>query len=365
MKQKRRRKKYPGIRKRGQDRYEVSYYVSGKRITETVIASNEKDAYIFKLRRLANSGRNVILDKESQEITFAQALEQYLTSTEKLLTLNTQQRSVCIYNHFLDFLKETSPEFCFVHQVSGKVAKRYKEHLLALPGKSPSGMNTDITKLRAIFKKFIEFGFIRENPFYAIEKIPNRLARPVKKHLPTDYEIRQILDYTSNDPSYREITRFLVRVGRRIEETCLYEKKDVLKDREGRPIKIKIRPEIAKNRFAEELSLDDELAEVVKEALHKNSKIRYLFTNKEKRKIAQNTYRLYLQEICTSNKLNKITPHCFRYYVCNKLLNSGVNLKDAMAITGHLDLQSFMSYIKTTEKGKQKALKFTRLALIQ
>lgn len=32
-----------------------------------------------------------------------------------------------------------------------------------------------------------------------------------------------------------------------------------------------------------------------------------------------------------------------------------------MAITGHLDIESFMSYVKTTEEGRQKALTVTRL----
>lgn len=203
------------------------------------------------------------------------------------------------------------------------------------------------------------------NPFYAIEKIPQRLAKPKKKHLPADYEIKQILDFTANDPSYREVTRFLIRVGRRIEETSLYEKKDVLTDSSGIPIKILVKPEISKTREHGEITLDEELAGIVTEALQKNPKERFLFTNKEKRKIAQNTYRLFLQDICKRKKLNNITPHCFRYYICNKLLNSGVNLKDAMAVTGHLDLQSFMSYIKTTEAGKQKVLAVTRLDKIR
>lgn len=50
-----------------------------------------------------------------------------------------------------------------------------------------------------------------------------------------------------------------------------------------------------------------------------------------------------------------------RYYVVNKLLNAGINFKDAMAITGHMDVQSFMSYVKSTDSGRQKALVITRL----
>ena len=153
----------------------------------------------------------------------------------------------------------------------------------------------------------------------------------------------------------------MVRVGRRIEETTLYEKKDVLLDENKKPTKLLIRQENTKNKEAGELSLDDELANIINKALLKHPKEPSLFTNKEQRKISQNTYRDVLGKITKQYKLNEITPHCFRYYVVNKLLNSGINLKDAMAITGHLDIESFMSYVKTTEEGRQRALAVTRL----
>ena len=365
MTQKRKYKKYPGVRQRGRDSFEINYYVNGKRKSGTVKASTAGEAYTQRLKRIANSESVLTVQKEFPQVTFNDAFERYLVNTEKLLHFNTRQRSQCVYNHFLDFLKTFYPGAIYIHQITGDIVKQYKDYMLSLSDKSPSGVNTDIDKLRAIFKKYIEIGFIETNPFYAIEKIPQRLAKPKKKHLPTDYEIKQILDCIANDPSYREITRFLIRVGRRIEESSLYEKKDVLTDSRGVPIKILVKPEISKTREHGEITLDEELAEIVTEALKKHPRERFLFTNKEKRKIAQNTYRLFLQDICERKKLNNITPHCFRYYVCNKLLNSGVNLKDAMAVTGHLDLQSFMSYIKSTEAGKQKALAVTRLALIQ
>ena len=73
--------------------------------------------------------------------------------------------------------------------------------------------------------------------------------------------------------------------------------------------------------------------------------------------------RLYSQKKIVIHG-QKLTPHCFRYFVVNRLLNSGVNLKDAMAITGHVDIESFMSYVKTTEEGRQKALSVTKLEMI-
>ncbi len=357
----RKRKKYSGVRQRGHDSYEINYYANGKRVSETVKASTEAEAYAYKLKRIFDADATLPTQKAVVQISFEQAIEKYLINTEKLLHSNTRQRSLCIYKHLRNYLKHFHPEVEFIHQITSDIVKRYKDYLLSIPTKSPSGINTDISKLRAIFKKFIEIGFLEKNPFYAVEKIPQRLAKPQKKHLPTDYEIKQILECTAKDSSYREITRFLIRVGRRIEETSLYEKKDVLKDSAGKPIKILVRPEISKTKEPGEIPLDGELAEIVNEALTKHVDTQFLFTNKERRKISQNTYRNYLQDICKAKELNKITPHCFRYFVANKLLNSGINLKDAMAITGHLDLQSFMSYIKTTEEGKQKALAVTRL----
>jgi len=361
----RKRKKYTGVLRRGNNSFRINYYVNGKRIEETVKASSEAEASIVRHKRLANADMKITVIKEFEPVTFEQAFERYLINTDKLLDPNTQQRSQCVYNHFIDYKNIHYPQALYIHQVNGEIAKRYKEYMLALPGKSASGINTDIDKLRAIFQKLIEIGFIEVNPFYLIEKIPKRLAKPQKKHLPTDYEIKQILDYTANNLSYREITRFLVMAGRRIEEACLYEKRDVLTDSKGNPIQIIVRPEIAKTKETGEVTLDEELSTIVKDALLKNPEVKYLFTNQDKRKVAQNTYRLYLKNICEKKKLHNISPHCFRYYVCQKLLDAGVNLRDAMAITGHSDIKSFMSYVKTTRKGRLKALAVTSLQHIK
>ena len=361
MTNKRRYKRYAGVRQRGEGSFEINYYVNGSRKTETIQANTEGEAFAIRLQRMATAGLHST-ECLSAGVSFKDAIDHYLRNTEKILQRNTRQRSECIYNHLLDFFKEAYPSIALVGQVTVEVAKRYKEHLLSIPGKTPSGINTDISKLRAIFRKFEEYGFILENSFKRVEKIPIRLARPEKKHLPTDYEIKSILAATDGDPSYDEITKFLVRVGRRIEETTLYEKSDVLLDENKMPVKIMVRPEITKTKDTGEVPMDEELAGIVKRALDKHPDQKPLFTNFAQRKISSNTYRDYLRRLCEEHKLSEISPHCFRYFVVNRLLNSGVNLKDAMAVTGHVDIESFMSYVKTTEEGRQKALGETRLS---
>jgi len=360
MASKRRHKRYAGVRQRGTGSFEINYYVTGNRKTETIQANTEAEAYAIRLQRMANAGQ-CSTENIATGVSLKDAIDHYLRHTGKILQGNTRQRSECIYNHLVDFLKEEHCSITLVNHITSEIGNRYKEHLLSRPGKSPSGINTDISKLRAIFRKFEEYGFIFENPFKKVDKIPGRLARPEKKHLPTDHEIKTILNAVKGDPSYEELTMFLVRVGRRIEESTLYEKQDVLKDGKGNPIKIIVRPEIAKTREAGEVPMDQELSSIVKQALDKHPNQKPLFTNFAQRKISSNTYRDYLRRLCQEHKLSEISPHCFRYFVVNRLLNSGINLKDAMAVTGHVDIESFMSYVKTTEEGRQKALGVTRL----
>ncbi len=357
------RNKFPGVRKRSGS-FEINYYINKKRIVETVHVKTEGEAYIIRLKRMETSQVASGRVLEAGEVTFEQAIEHYATVNEKILKTNTLQRSQCIYGHFTNFMKVNYPEIIYVRQLTIEQGLKYKDHLLGLSNKTPSGINTDISKLRAIFRKFKESRFIGENIFSSVSKIPSRQARPEKKHLPTDFEIKTILKAVKGDPSYEELTTFLVRVGHRVEETTLYEKKDVLKDEKGNPIKIVVRPEITKTKEAGEVPIDEELAAVIKQALMKHPNQEYLFTNFAERKISSNTYRDYLNRVCVQHGLNHITPHCFRYFVANKLINAGVNIKDAMAITGHTDVESFMSYIKTTEEGRQKALAITKLSVL-
>lgn len=356
------RKKYAGVRRRGECSFEINYYVNRQRKTETIKAHSEGEAYAVKLQRitqfsgLKDSSEQVIPD----DVTLEGAFNRY-EDTERFLKSCTVQRSRCVYNHFLDFLKVSYPNLKFVHQVSGDVGNAYKNCLLSKPDKTASGINWDITKLRAIFACYVRYKFIKENPFKKVEKIPRRLAKEKEKYLPTDLDVAKIRQGIQGHPDYAEITEFILRTGRRIDETANYKRTDLVVDELGEIIALRIRREITKAQFeSSELLLDDSLREVIKKAVAKNADSQYLFTNRWGRQIWSNTYRDFLKTLCRNLGIKgNITPHCFRYYVVNKLTESGIKLKDAMAITGHVDIQSFLHYQKSTREGQLKALKIT------
>ena len=361
----RKRKKYTGVYPRGNNSFRISYYAAGKREYETVEASSEGEAFAIRLQRLAAVSGRFQKIVSINDITLDGALQHYL-GKEVLLDEVTRQRSVCIYNHLLDYIKPNYPSVKFVNQVTADLGKQYKDHLLDLVKagkKTASGINTDITKLRAIFACFLRYGFVPKNVFKEVAKISRKQAKPKKKHLPSDQEISIILAAAKGDPSYEELVYFLKRVGRRIEEASTYEKKDVSVDETGKPVRLKVRGEITKTDEDSYLQFDDELAEIIRKALAKNPGSKHLFTNKYGRKIARQTFATYfLDRVCREKGIqNRITPHCFRYYVVNALLAAGIKFIDAMKITGHVDLESFLSYQTSTDEGLQKALAVTRI----
>ena len=100
----RKRKKYTGVYPRGNNSYRISYYVSGKRKYETVEAQSEGEAFAIRLQRLTavsdKSQKTVSID----DITLEGAFQHYLKK-EVLLDEVTRQRSTCIYNHLVRYIK--------------------------------------------------------------------------------------------------------------------------------------------------------------------------------------------------------------------------------------------------------------------
>lgn len=359
---------FPGCHSRSDGSIQIDFTVDGIRRTETIRTNSMEEACAIRLKRIAAlradpGGFNAIV-----EMKFDKAMDYYASVNEKLLTERTLQRSRCIYGHFVNFIRRTFPNITAVNQLTNVQAIRYKDYLLGVPGKKPSGINTDISKLRAIFKKFKESKFIASNIFAegVVSKISARHAQPEKKHLPTDQQIVTVLEAVKDDPSYRELTEFMVKVGRRVGEVISYEKRDVALDDKGLPIKLTIRGEITKTKVDDQLLLDDELTLILKTAMAKHPASIYVFTNSAGRQISANTYRDFLGRICLHCEIDdNITPHCFRYYVVNKLHGAGVNIRDIMAITGHKDIESLFEYLKSTEEGQRRGLASNRLSQLQ
>ena len=162
---KRKRLKFTGVRSRGKNSFEINYYLNGERVVENIKALSGEEASVVRHTRLAGiNTQEKINSKEIPLATFGQAFERYLSNVERVYKESTVQRSRCIYLHFVDYLKSANPEILHIQEVTGETAKKYLDYLQSKTHKTLSGINTDITKLRAIFKKFIELELLKQNP---------------------------------------------------------------------------------------------------------------------------------------------------------------------------------------------------------
>ena len=153
------------------------------------------------------------------------------------------------------------------------------------------------------------------------------------------------------------------RTGRRVEETTLIEKRDVVWD--GiKPVKINIRAETTKtDEYAPLAKLDSELEVFISQAYKKSSKHKapYLFLTERGKKFNQRRICVYLKDVSEKIVKTKITSHYFRHRYWVECGKNNIPIVDAMVISGNKDPKVVLTfYSHSTNDGLAKVLELTR-----
>jgi integrase len=208
---------------------------------------------------------------------------------------------------------------------------------------------------------------------FCSEKIIKDIAEHIKKPKPnkkqypeiTNSKINELLAFIKKDkPDYYRPIYFMKRTGRRVEETTLIERRDVVWD--GiKPVKINIRAETTKtNEYAPLGKLDPELEVFISQAYRESSKHKapYLFVTKRGKKFNQRRVSEYLKYVGEKIAGTKITSHYFRHRYWVECGKNNVPIVDAMAISGNKDPDVVIAfYSHSTSEGLAKVLELTRI----
>lgn len=265
---------------------------------------------------------------------------------------------------FLDFLTSRYPKVKRVNDVHLECVYEYK-NCITVDRKRPTGWRSELSTLKGIISRLTRLGYCDKGFKDNLSEIKRPPCTSVPYIQISKEEKAELLEYIKDDkPAYYGITYLLIRLGWRIEETLSIKRANIYL--EGKvPVSIRLEATVRKNNkdFTLE-SIDDDLANVIKQYLADGRSCAWLFPNSRANKIKADHYRNYLIKVSKEVIGKRITPHDFRRSLITEAARDGLSVKDIMAITGHTDMQVLLKhYSFSTEQGRRKVLACTKVLI--
>jgi integrase len=301
--------------------------------------------------------------KESDFVTAWTSLEQ------SLLAENLPVKTIGRYRNtfrrlFVDFRNTKFPHAKSPSQLSLGYFEEYRSYYGNQLGRS-SGLRAELIIVKAIMQRLYRLEFCTKELIEALKAI--KKPKAVKKEYPdiSKTKIGELFTYIKKDrPDFYHPLYFIFRTGRRIEETLLIKKADIVWNKLI-PLRVNIRAEITKTGESAPLKrLDSDLQRFLQQVNRDSQRHQapYLFLNRQQKKCNQRRVCLYLKEASKRVIGIIITPHYFRHRFMTECALHQVPIADAMAISGHKDPEIVLSYYShSTDAGQDKVLEVTRI----
>ncbi|NQU73483.1 MAG: site-specific integrase [Candidatus Omnitrophica bacterium] len=363
-------KKTKGVHHIQGDIYRIDYQVAGNRNQQWIKATSLKEAKIIRAEHIVGLRKQMPVP-ENEQSRFNATFEEVWGKLHADLQADGLPRKTFlryrkVFERVCDFRNKKYPHIKSVSQVTLPFLTEYRGYFVNTLKRSPNGgLRAELIVLKAMLRRLKRLGFCDKTIIESLDE----LKRPKggKKMYPniTNSQIKNLLNYINkNKPCYYYPIYFMCRTGRRVEETTLIERRDIVWAGLN-PSKINIRPETTKTKEETPLErIDEDLAKVMKEAYNFGSKHKtvYLFCNNRGKKCSSRTLLRHLSDVSQKIIGIKITPHYFRHRFLTECGKANVPLIDTMNIAGIKDTNVVTKYYShTTTDGQDKVLAVTRV----
>lgn len=360
-------KRYPGIREivKGQV-YEVNYQIGGVRKQYRIEAPSEKEAYFKKLSDMAGLKRDLSLPEDQKIRLVASFSEIWEKLHQDLLADKVSKKGIGHYRNtfqrmFIDFREKSYPAVNSLNQLSLPFFKEYKNYYV-IELNRPTGWRGELIIVKALMKRLYQLGYCSKELIDKLSEMKKPKAN--KKEFPDipKSKIKKLFSFIrSNRPDYHFPLYFIVRTGRRRQETTLIKKNDVVL-KGFKPVAINIRAETTKTKEKAPLAcLDEELERLIRQALS-NNKTEWLFPNRLGRKCTPDKIYEYLKKASEKVIGIRITPHYFRHRFITECAKANAPIADVKAISGIKDNEVLLKYYShSTKEGQAKVLEVTKI----
>lgn len=361
--------KYQGIRERGAGSYEINFrpYRGALRIVRTIHAASKQEASL-KRAELITETLKVQSSPEAQRnnVTFEEIwpiVERDIVTDE--LTHKTLLGLRKVYNRlFFDFRLKKYPHILSPNQLNVSFFHEYKSYY-GVELNRPRGLRSETQRVKIIMQRLRKLRYCSKDLMEDLQEVKTPERR--KKDYPelTATDVKALATRIKKDrPDLYGPIYFMIRTGRRVEETTLIDRNDISWDGFD-PVKINIRAETTKTGASAPLNhLDDALRSHIRYYYQLNNKhaAPYLFLNNKHQKINQKMITKYLGKVTEGMFQVRITAHYFRHRFCTETCKAKLPLVDIQAICGIKDVKILINnYCHSSVEGQASVLEKTRV----
>ncbi len=346
--------------------YELNFQINGQRKQYRIEAMSEKEAYHRRISDMAEMKKKMPLSESADNKLLSdfseawKALESDVNAETKLIKKTRGRYKNTYWRMFEDFREKYFPHVKCPQDLSLPFFRLYRNYYANDLGRS-GGLRSELIHVKAIMARLHMLGYCSKELIESLRELKKPPAK--KKAYPeiTKSDIGKLLTAMKKDrPDYYAVIYFIKRVGRRINETTLIEKKDVI--RKGfKPVAINIRAETTKRAKAAPLTyIDEDLERHIRRAVS-NNRTKWLFPNRLGNRCYPNRVRDYLKKMSEKILGIVLTPHFFRHRFCTECGKANVPIADVKAISGITDTSVLLEfYSHSTSTGLKQVLGITR-----
>jgi integrase len=317
------------------DYWHIGFYQDGKEIRRTLRTKSKQIARKIqtKIDHDLLSGKFNLKDYQSfrKDLLLHDFLDQVLELSRTNKGPRTASRDETVIKNFKAFFSY----HIRLKQITHFQIEQYKVHRLEKI--SNSTMNIELRHLSSMFSQAVKIGYLNENPFRKVSKVPVRKKLPV--YLSKD-QAEKLLDYTKNRAVYNAIL-IALSTGARVSEICSLKWDDV-------DLKNEMLTLDGKGRKERVVPIPNRLLEHLKN-IKKEGK--YILTTSRSRDDISHQFRKYADEI----DLNTFKFHNLRDTYASWLVQQGTPLKIIQELLGHEDIKTTMIYAHIAPENKEIA----------
>ena len=322
------------IRKEGRY-WKIYYYLGGRKRKISTRTQSKTFAEKLKLKfendlAARKFNLNLVPDSHISLKDFFSEAEEYSRINK---SPNTVIREKFVFDLFKKFMGENKP----IRTINSKMIEEYKNHLAQ--NHTNSGININLRHLQAAFSLAQKYGYISENPFKNVQKVPVPKKQPI---FLSQVQAGDLLKST-RDHHIHQFIIIALFTGCRISEIA-----NLTWDRVN--LKDKYIRVIGKGNKERTIPIPGRLVHYLKTKSREGS---YVISGSRSRNDATHEFRIF------ADKLNLVgfTFHNLRDTYASWLAQAGESILTIKELLGHSTIQTTMVYAHLSQKTLKNAIR--------